>query len=101
MNKWESISQTYLEYILVGGATVCVVRNIGDYPIFLHSNCPHRHRHLFPSQDGCVQHVCVLQGGKSSIFIPFDKTAALLTVRELMGKALDCGARSSLLPDEC
>lgn len=74
MNKYENISQTYLEYVFIGGTTVCVVRDIGDYSIFLHSNCPHRHHHLFPGQDSCVQHVCVLQTGKSAIYIMFDNT---------------------------
>lgn len=69
----------YLEYIFIRGTTVCVVRNIGDYSIFLHSNCPHWHHYLFPGQNSCVQHVCVLQRGKSSISIMFDNTTALLT----------------------
>lgn len=77
MNK--NISQTYFEYIFIGGATVCVVRNISDHAIFLHSNCPHRYHHLFPSQNSRVQDVCVLPRRKSLIYIMFDNPTALLT----------------------
>lgn len=62
----EQEGQSYLEYIFISGATVCVVRHISDYSIFFHSYCPHRHHHLLSSQNSCVQDVRVLQRGKSA-----------------------------------
>lgn len=79
MNKYESMTQTYLENILIGGATVCVVRNVSDDSVLLHSDCPHRHHHLFSSQNSCIQDVGVLQRRKSLIHMMFDNTLALLT----------------------
>lgn len=79
MNKYESMTHTYLENVFIGGAAVCVVGNISDDPVLLHSDCPHRHHHLFSSQNSCIQDVGVLQRRKSLIHMMFDNTLALLT----------------------
>lgn len=56
----------YLEYIFISGATVCIVRHIGDYSIFFNSYCPNRHRHLLSGHSCCVYDIRVLQRGKSA-----------------------------------
>lgn len=60
-------SHPYLEYVLISGATVCVVGHISDCSVFFHSDCPHRHHHLLSSQHSSVQDVCVLHRGKKKI----------------------------------
>ena len=58
--------KSYLEYIFISGATVCVDRHIGDHSVFFHRYCPHRHHHLLSSQNRCVQDLCVLQRGRAN-----------------------------------
>lgn len=53
--------KSYLENVFISGATVCVIRHIRDYSIFLHSYCPHRHHHLLSRQHSGVQNLRVLQ----------------------------------------